>query len=166
MNLDQLRVGLLGTWRSIAPEVRPSRNPDGTIKPFFLGRRFVYHENDRFELTVTTFADAFGKAKLATIEIAGHMTWRGDHPSARRSAGRLRGRRDLRRDAVAPALRRPTHEGCDRWLRPVEGRRATERLRQAVRTVGLAKGAVFLEYDLVHPTSWAEVIRVSLAARN
>ena len=48
MSLDQLRVGLLGTWRSIAPEVRPSRNPDGTIKPFFQERRFVYQENDRF----------------------------------------------------------------------------------------------------------------------
>jgi hypothetical protein len=65
MSLDQLRVGLLGTWRSIAPEVRPSRNTDGTIKPFFLERRFVYQENDRFELTVTSLADAFGKTSTS-----------------------------------------------------------------------------------------------------
>jgi hypothetical protein len=35
MLIEELKSALLGTWVSIAPEVRPSRNPDGTIKPFF-----------------------------------------------------------------------------------------------------------------------------------
>ena len=151
MNLDQLRAGLPGTWRSIAPEVRPSRNTDGTIKPFFLERRFVYQENDRFELTVTSLADAFGKAKLATIAIAGHMTWRGDHPIAP-GAQRV----DFAADeiyAVTPLLQpfadlltKVATDGYAPWK---VGERQSV-FGKAFAPFGLAKGAVFLEYDLVH----------------
>jgi hypothetical protein len=57
MNVEELKAALVGTWASLAPEIRPSKNPDGTIKPFFLERRFVYHSEDRFELTVSSLAD-------------------------------------------------------------------------------------------------------------
>jgi hypothetical protein len=75
MHVEELKAALLGSWVSVAPEVRPSKNPDGTLKPFFLTRRFVYFPEDRFELTVTNFADAFGKVPLARIDIGGHMLW-------------------------------------------------------------------------------------------
>ena len=75
MTLEELKTAILGTWVSVAPEVRPSKNPDGTLKPFYLTRRFVYLPEDRFELNVVNYADPFGKAALAKIEIAGHMFW-------------------------------------------------------------------------------------------
>jgi hypothetical protein len=61
---------MIGTWRSLAPEVRPSKNPDGTLKPLYLTRSFRYARDDRFELTITNFADPFGTVAIATIEIA------------------------------------------------------------------------------------------------
>jgi hypothetical protein len=82
MSNDGLKSSLVGTWMSLAPEVRPSKNPDGTIKAFFLSRTFVYRRDDHFELSVMNFADPFGKVAIAKIEIAGHMSWRGDHPIA------------------------------------------------------------------------------------
>src|SRR5260221_1565499 len=56
MNLEQLKSDLLGSWRSLAPEIRPSKNPDGTLKPFLLTREFAYQRDDRFELTVMNYA--------------------------------------------------------------------------------------------------------------
>jgi hypothetical protein len=53
MNVGERKAALVGTWASLAPEIRPSKNPDGTNKPFFLERRFVYRPDDRFGLTVT-----------------------------------------------------------------------------------------------------------------
>jgi hypothetical protein len=151
MNVDELKTALLGTWTSIAPEVRPSRNPDGTIKPFFLDRRFFYQQNDRFELTVTSLADPFGKAKLARIDIAGHVAWRGDHPIAP-GAQKV----DFAADeayAVTPLLQpfadllaKVATDGYAPWK---VGEKQSI-FGKAFPPFGLAKGAVFLEHDLVH----------------
>ncbi len=73
---------MAGTWVSIAPEIRPSKNPDGTLKPFYLSRTFTYRVEDRFELAVMNFADPFGKVAIARIDLAGHMSWREPHPIA------------------------------------------------------------------------------------
>jgi hypothetical protein len=75
MRLEEAQGAMPGNWVSIAPEVRPSKNPDGTLKPFYLTRSFVYLTEDRFELSVTNYADPFGKAALAKIDIGGHMIW-------------------------------------------------------------------------------------------
>ena len=82
MNLEQTKQALVGRWVSIAPEIRPSiaKNPDGTLKPFFLQRDFSYAEGDRFELTILNSVDPYGKVPLARMKIAGHMTWREAHP--------------------------------------------------------------------------------------
>jgi hypothetical protein len=151
MNVDELRRALLGTWTSIAPEVRPSRNPDGTIKPFFLERRFSYEQDDRFELTVTSLADPFGKAKLARIDIAGHMAWRGDHPIALGAQSV-----DFAADeayAVTPLLQpfadllaKVATDGYAPWK---VGERQSI-FGKAFPPFGLAKGVAFLEHDLVH----------------
>lgn len=151
MKLDEIKSALLGTWTSIAPEVRPSRNPDGTIKPFFLERRFVYGADDRFELTVASLADALGKTKLARIEIAGHMTWRGDHPVAPGAQSV-----DFAADeayAVTPllppfadVLAKVATDGYAPWK---VGEKQSI-LGKAFAPFGLAKGAVFKEFDLVH----------------
>ena len=34
----KIKEAMLGDWESIAPEVRPSKNPDGSLKPFYLKR--------------------------------------------------------------------------------------------------------------------------------
>ena len=151
MSLEELKAALRGTWTSIAPEVRLSRNPDGTIKPFYLVRHFVYEPADRFELTVTSLADPAGAAKLATIEIVGHMVWRGDHgiaPGAQKV--------DFAADdayAVTPLIQpfadllgKVATDGYSPWK---VGEKQSI-LGKAFAPFGLAKGAVFREYDLVH----------------
>jgi hypothetical protein len=84
MDLEQTKHALVGNWESIAPEIRPSssKNPDGTLKPFYLKRAFSYLGQDRFELTIVNSADANGSVPLAKIFIRGHMVWRGAHPIA------------------------------------------------------------------------------------
>src|ERR1700741_1684598 len=84
MPTDQLKITSIGNWESIATEVRPSntKNADGTLKPFFLTRKFILQEDDRFELVVTNFADPYGRVPLAKMSIKGHIEWRGEHPAA------------------------------------------------------------------------------------
>ena len=84
MTVEEIKQAVLGEWVSIAQEVRPSavKNPDGTLKPFYLTRDFKASSDDRFELTIVNFVDPYGKTPLARIFIRGHMLWRGDHPIA------------------------------------------------------------------------------------
>jgi hypothetical protein len=81
-DVAKVKQAMLGNWESIAPEIRPSKNPDGSMKPFYLKRAFKYLPDDRFELDVVNSADAFGAVPLARIKIIGHMTWQGPHPIA------------------------------------------------------------------------------------
>src|SRR5271154_4378198 len=84
MTIDQIRKSIQGEWISISPEVRPSatKNPDGTLKPFYLTRDFEYSEGDKFSLIVTNFVDPYGKIPLVKIELKGHIVWKGEHPIA------------------------------------------------------------------------------------
>lgn len=84
MNVEQIKEALVGDWASIAPEVRPSasKNPDGTLKPFYLKREFKYLAGDRFELNIVNSADPNGAVPIARIAIRGHMIWRGPHSIA------------------------------------------------------------------------------------
>ena len=78
----KIKQAMIGNWESIAPEVRPSKNPDGSLKPFYLKRAFKSLPSDRFELEVVNSADPYGAVPLARIKIGGHMLWRGRHPIA------------------------------------------------------------------------------------
>jgi hypothetical protein len=84
MTLEATRRALVGDWVSLAPEVRPSanKNPDGTLKPFYLSREFKYLVDDRFELTINNWADPYGKVAVARIYLRGHIKWVGEHPIA------------------------------------------------------------------------------------
>jgi hypothetical protein len=84
MSVEEMKATLKGEWVSIAPEVRPSatKNPDGTLKAFYLTRDFRSMGDDRFELTIVNSVDAYGKVPLARIDLRGHVHWRGDHPIA------------------------------------------------------------------------------------
>ena len=81
-DIAKIKEAMLGNWESIAPEVRPSKNPDGSLKPFYLKRAFKYLPSDRFELEIINSADPYGAVPLARIKIGGHMLWQGLHPIA------------------------------------------------------------------------------------
>ena len=83
-DVAKVKEAMLGNWESIAPEVRPSaaKNPDGSLKPFYLKRVFRYQPSDRFELEIVNSADPYGAVPLARIKIGGHMLWQGTHPIA------------------------------------------------------------------------------------
>jgi hypothetical protein len=78
-DVAKIKTAMLGDWESIAPEVRPTKNPDGSLKPFYLKRAFKYQPSDRFELEVVNSADPYGAVPLARIKIIGHMVWQGPH---------------------------------------------------------------------------------------
>ena len=151
MTTDALKSSLAGTWVSLAPEIRPSKNPDGTIKPFYLSRAFVHQPDDRFELTVTNFAEPFGKVTIAKIEIAGHLLWRGDHPIAP-GAQKV----DFIADeayAVTPlvppfvdVLNKVAANGYEKWA---VGQRQSI-FGKSFAPFGLVEGRNFMEYDLVY----------------
>jgi len=142
---------MVGTWQSLAPEVRPSKNPDGTIKAFYLSRTFVYHADDKFELTVTNFGDPNGKAPVARIELAGHMTWSGDHPIAQ-GAQKVEFVADVAY-AVTPLaqpfvdlLNKIATDGYAKW----ELGKTQSVFGKNFAVFGLTKGQNFKEYDLVY----------------
>jgi hypothetical protein len=86
----KIKEAMLGNWESIAPEVRPSKNADGSLKPFYLKRTFRYLPSDRFELEIVNFADPYGAVPLARIKIGGHMLWQAASDRAGHAEGRLR----------------------------------------------------------------------------
>jgi len=84
-NLYERRAAQVHDARNLGASRRGfglSKNPDGTLKPFYLTRTFVYQHEDRVELIVMNYADPTAKIAIAKIEIAGHMFWRGDDPIA------------------------------------------------------------------------------------
>jgi hypothetical protein len=81
-DVTAIKQALHGDWVSIAPEIRPSKNPDGSLKPFYLQRAFSYAPSDRFTLDVVNSADPYGAVPLVRIAISGHMSWQGAHPIA------------------------------------------------------------------------------------
>ena len=152
MTQEEVKQSSVGTWASIAPEVRPSsaKNPDGTLKPFYLTRKFTFLPGDKFELTITNFADAYGKVPLAKIEIKGHTEWKGEHPII---AGAQKV--DFTADegyTVTPLLQgfadvlNKYTKGFNEW-RVGE---AQNILAKAFAPFGLTEGQIFKEYDLVY----------------
>src|SRR3954467_15229745 len=83
-DVTKTKQAMLGSWESIAPEVRPgaAKNADGSLKPFYLKRTFKYLPSDRFELEIVNSADPYGTVLLARIKIGGHVLWQGPHPIA------------------------------------------------------------------------------------
>jgi len=150
MTTDQLKNTSIGHWESIAVEVRPTKNADGTLKPFYLRRDFTLLSEDRFELVVTNYADPFGKMPLAKMVIKGHIQWRGEHPIAP-GAQKV----DFFADegytltpllqGFADILNQHT-KGYDEWK--IGGEQSI--FKKAFTPFGLAEGQVFKEYDLIY----------------
>lgn len=153
MSLDDTKQALRGDWVSIAPEVRPSatRNPDGSLKPFYLTRDFRALDGDRFELVIVSSADPLGKVPLVRMALRGHMHWRGDHPIA---AGAQKVDFIADEDyTVAPLavpfadlLDRVAGTGYAKW----EAGTPQTVFGKAFAPFGLQAGRDFMEFDLVY----------------
>jgi len=142
---------LVGDWTSIAPEARPSKNPDGTLRSLFMTRDFKYFEDDRFELVVMSLADPYGNTPLAKMAIRGHMFWRGEHPIAS-GAQKV----DFHADEAYEVT--PLHVGFANLLNQV-ARAGYDEWRVAhmqsifsksFAPFALTEGKNFMEYDLVY----------------
>jgi len=153
MNLDQIKLALVGDWVSIAPEIRPSatKNADGNLKPFYLTREFKYLGDDRFELTVVNSADPYAKVPLAKIFIRGHMTWAGSHPIAD-GAQKVDFVADEAYEVTplvqgfADVLNQVAKNGYNPWV--VNGTQSI--FGKTFVPFGLAAGKNFMEFDLVY----------------
>lgn len=153
MTPDQARQSALGTWSSLATEVRPSaaKNADGSAKPFYLKREFRALDGDRFELTISNFADPVGAVPLARIRIVGHMLWRGPHPVAD-GAQKVDFVADEGYDVTpllpgfADVLNKVAGDGYAPWTVG-----ATQSVfGKSFAPFGLVAGRHFMEYDLVY----------------
>jgi hypothetical protein len=153
MSAEQIKQNILGEWKSIAPEIRPSgtKNPDGSLKPFYLARAFKYNTGDTFELEVINYADPFGKVPLVKMLIKGHTEWQGEHPIA---AGAQKV--DFTADEayeVTPlhpgfldVLNKYATNGFNQWELNVP----QSIFKKAFAPFGLAEGQIFKEYDLTY----------------
>jgi hypothetical protein len=154
MNTEQIKELIQGgEWVSIAPEVRPSsiKNPDGSIKPFYLTRAFKYSADDTFELEIINSADAYGKISLVRIVIKGHIVWQGDHPIAA-GAQKVNFIADEAYEVTplaqgfADAMNHVASKGFHRW----EVNSMQSIMGKAFAPFGLAEGQTFAEYDLIY----------------
>ena len=153
MTVEQTQQALIGDWTSIAPEVRPSaqKNPDGTLKPFYLKRDFKALPGDRFELAIVNFADPNGKVPLARLLIKGHIAWRGDHPIAP-GAQMVDFVADEAYEVTpllqgfADVLNQVAAQGDAKW----EVGQTQSIFGKSFAPFGLVAGKNFMEYDLVY----------------
>jgi hypothetical protein len=150
-DVAKIKQALLGNWESLAPEIRPSKNPDGSMKPFYLKRAFKYLPADRFELDVVNSADAFGAVPLARIKIIGHMTWQGPHPIAP-GAQKVNFTADEAYEVTplvqgfADVLNKVASAGYAPWA--VNAPQSI--FGKSFAPFGLKEGTNFMEYDLVY----------------
>lgn len=155
MNSDSVQNAAVGKWASIAPEVRPgnAKNADGTLKAFYLTRKFTYLEDNRFGLVVTNLADPYGKVPLAEMSISGHIEWLGEHPIAP-GAQKVNFSADdeYRVTALAQGFADILNQytkGFDAW----KVGESQSILNKAFPPFGLANGQIFKEYDLIYVTA-------------
>lgn len=150
--MEAIKQQALGNWESITPEIRPSssKNPDGTLKPFYLTRKFAYQAEDRFELTVTNYADPYGKVPLAKMEIKGHTEWQGEHPI-------VAGAQKVDFSADEAYIVTPLHQGfadlLNQYTKGFKEWKVGEPqniLGKAFTPFGLSEGQIFKEYDLIY----------------
>jgi hypothetical protein len=150
-DVAKIKQAMLGNWESIAPEIRPSKNPDGSMKPFYLKRAFKYLPADRFELDVVNSADSNGAVPLARIKIIGHMTWQGPHPIAP-GAQKVNFVADEAYEVTplvqgfADVLNKVASTGYAPWA--VDAPQSI--FGKSFAPFGLKEGTNFMEYDLVY----------------
>ena len=153
MNIQEIKHSLSGEWISIAPEIRPSslKNEDGSIKPFYLSRVFKYLPEDKFELNIISYADAYGKVPVTKMLLKGHIIWQGDHPIVA-NAQKVKFIADEQYEVTplvpgfADILNKVAVNGYNTW----ELNKAQSILKKSFPPFNLAENQIFAEYDLIY----------------
>ncbi|MEO1678050.1 MAG: hypothetical protein AAFU80_07810 [Pseudomonadota bacterium] len=84
-SLSALKERVVGSWTSIACELRPQANPEDPTRaplPTYLTRDFTYDAEDGFDATITVFADPECAVPLISYDLAGHIVWHDANPAA------------------------------------------------------------------------------------
>jgi hypothetical protein len=152
-DVTKIKEAMLGNWESIAAEVRPSasKNPDGSLKPFYLKRAFKYQPSDRFELEIVNSADPYGAVPLARIKIGGHMRWQGPHSIAP-GAQKVDFVADETYEVtpLAQGFADVLNKVASAGYRPWAVNSPQSIFGKAFVPFGLKEGTNFMEYDLVY----------------
>lgn len=151
--VEEIKKELVGDWKSIAVEVRPSsfKNEDGSLKPFYLTREFSYLPEDKFQLEIINYSDAYGKIPLVKMLIKGEVEWQGDH-SVAEGAQKVDFTANESYEVTpliqnfADVLNNLAKEGFDQW----EIGKSQNILKKKFIPFGLKEGDVFKEYDLIY----------------
>jgi hypothetical protein len=155
MTTNETKSAVLGSWVSIAPEVRPSaiKKPDGSLKPFYLTRHFTLRSDDSFTLEIVNSGDPYGRLPLVQMRLSGHVEWKGDHPVAAGAqmvdftAGTQYEVTPLH-PAFVEILNATAREGFNHWAVG----QSQDILAKAFPPFGLIKDELFKEYDLIYVT--------------
>jgi hypothetical protein len=150
---EEIKKEALGEWKSIAVEVRPSafKNPDGSLKPFYLTREFAFLPDDGFQLEIINYADALGQVPLVKMLIKGSTEWEGDHPIAA-GAQKVNFTADKAyevtplNEAFTEILNTLAKENFKTW----ETGHSQDIFKKAFVPFGLKEGDFFKEYDLMY----------------
>lgn len=152
MDIQTIKERMLGNWSSIAPELRPStlKNPDGSLKPFYLSRKFSYYTDDRFTLEIRNFADPYGAVPITQMRLSGTIHWQGQHPVAVDAY-------KVQFVADEEYVVTPLNPQFTELLNKIAGAGFSEWklnepqsiLQKAFAPFGLSAGQIFSEYDLI-----------------
>lgn len=153
MTAEEVQQLSVGTWVSIAPEVRPSisKNADGSMKPFYVSRTFTYAADGTFALEMINSADAYGKVPLVKIVLKGHTVWQGEHPIAP-GAQKIDFIADRAYDITpliqgfADAMNATAGKGFAAW----EVNATQSILGKEFAPFGLSEGEIYGEFDLMY----------------
>ncbi|MEI7488433.1 MAG: hypothetical protein WCJ72_13690 [Chryseobacterium sp.] len=151
--VEEIKKELLGDWKSIAVEVRPSsfKKEDGSLKPFYLTREVSYLPEDKFQLEIINYSYAYGKIPLVKMLIKGEVEWQGDH-SVAEGAQKVDFTANESYEVTpliqnfADVLNNLAKDGFDQW----EIGRSQNIFKKKFIPFGLKEEYVFKEYDLIY----------------
>ncbi|MEO1223016.1 MAG: hypothetical protein AAFX92_02225 [Pseudomonadota bacterium] len=84
-SLAGLQERIVGSWTSIACELRPQQNaenPDLAPGPTYLTRDFTYDAEGGFSATITVYADPACAVPAVSYDLAGEIAWHDANPAA------------------------------------------------------------------------------------
>jgi len=84
-SLAGLKSRIVGTWTSIACEIRPQQNqqnPELAPTATYLTRDFTYDADGGFSASITVYADAACSIPAVTYDFAGQIAWQDANPAA------------------------------------------------------------------------------------
>ncbi|MEM8950010.1 MAG: hypothetical protein AAGC99_11830 [Pseudomonadota bacterium] len=83
-SLEGLQSRIVGTWASIACEMRPQQdaeNPGNAPTPTYLTQDFTYDADGGFSASITVFADQACSIPAMSYDFAGDVVWHSSNPA-------------------------------------------------------------------------------------